>query len=221
MNIDKYILNIFQQNSNHLRYIYISLDTSGAKKIFKNLLEIIVSLKYLCKCQLRLAIATSELSKSTVNLQNPMKFLRLLGERENCSTKQIANLLDYLPNLETFHLIVNQLKFSPQNKSNSSITKCILNINQFDATFINLIEFISTIAPHVEDLTIIFRTPFELTTYVDIYQWNQVIPLLLTKLQHLTLEIKHTDHITNEIWDRHCKRLSKFMTKNDIILRLV
>lgn len=214
---------MLEQNLTHLRYLNISPLVSGQKKLTHKLLEMILSLPELETCHLRLGISMPP-NPLTISSKNSIKYLRLTGINENCMTDRIGPLLQYLPNLQSLHIIANQLNFNSTINTNitsstAPISIFSLNIKQFIVPLIQFLNFIPITTPNVQELTIICRTPLDDLTYLNHQVWISFI-YLLPSLKKLTLRISRSNTIDEQIWSRDCQKLTKWITKNRVILQL-
>lgn len=187
------------------------------------LLEMIISLLNLQICHLRLGISMSPIPLK-ISSKSSIKNLRLNGIYENCFTDRLINLLQYLPYLQTLHIIANQLQFvSKTNLKNISdivsISSFTLNINQLIGSLVQLTNFILFLTPCVQELTIIFRNPVQDLTYLDYREWMTFIKSL-HNLVKFTLNIRCTNEINEQIWNKKCQLLTKLMTNNHIVFRI-
>jgi hypothetical protein len=183
----------------------------------------IISLSNLQKCYLRLGISMSPIQLN-ISLKSPIKNLRLIGMEENCITDRLIVLLQYLPYLQSLHIIANQLNFNSTIKTKiipgtNPISIFILNIKQFNVPFVQFANFILTLTPYVQELTIICRTPDENLTYLQHLEWISLIKLL-SNLQKLTLRIYRANTINEQLWNKNCEQLTKIMTNSHIVLRI-
>ncbi len=222
MNITKGLLNIFQQNTSHLRYLNISSVVSGDKKCIHQLLEMIISLPNLQICRLRLGISMSPIQLK-ISSKSPIKNLRLFGINENCSIDRLILLLQHLPCLQSLHIIANQLncvsKINTKFIFTAPISNFILNIHQFNVPFIQFTNFILTLTPCVQELTIICRTPLENLNYLNHQEWILFIQSS-PNLKKLTLNIDRISTINEQIWEKNCQKLTKLMTENHIAIQI-
>jgi hypothetical protein len=219
LNITKDLVDLFQENTTHLRYLNISSIVSGDKKALHQLLEMIISRPCLETCRIRLGISMSPIQLKSSS-KSPIKSLRLIGKNENCSTDRLMMLLQHLPELQSLHIIANQLNFtSTNNICTAPISNFILNIHQFNISFVHFIHFISNLTPDVEELKVICRTPLENMAYLDYREWIMFIALL-PNLKKMTLDISRATQINEQIWERNCQQLIKLMTSNRIVLHI-
>lgn len=220
LHITQNILNIFQQNTTHIRYVHISSVISGDKIHLHQLLELVLSLPNLRKCHLRLGIGLCS-DSLTISQKSPMKYLQLNGANEFCRTDRLIELLEYLPYLQTLHIIANQLNIISTNviPSNISISHFILNINEFNVSLIQFLTFISILTPNIEELTILCRTPLNDISYLNHREWIAFIHSL-PNLKKLTLKLSRSNTIDEQIWTKTCEKLTKFLTKTFILSQI-
>lgn len=222
LNITKDFLNIFQQNTTHLRYLNISSLVSGNKKYLHRLLEMIISLPSLQQCRLRLGISMSPLPLQ-ITAKSSMKDLRLIAMNENCVANRLVLLLQYLPCLQSLHIIANQLNLTPVNNSPSVCTTPIssftLNLNQWNVPLVELTHFILILTPYVQELKIICRTPLENLTYLNHDEWIMLIQSL-PNLEKFTLGIGRQSEFDEQIWTKSCQKLTKLLTRYHITFQI-
>jgi hypothetical protein len=158
-----------------------------------------------------------------ISSKSSIKKLRLIGINEHCSTDRLSVLLQHLPCLQSLHIIANQLNFVSKTNteiiSTAPISNFILNIHQFNVRFVEFSNFISTLTPCVQELTIICRASLENLTYLNHQEW---IPFIqsLPNLKKLTLNISRTRTINEQTWEKNCQELTKLMTKNHIAIQI-
>jgi hypothetical protein len=222
LNITKNFLDIFQQNTTHLRYLNISSLVSGNKKYLHQLLEMIISLQNLQQCRLRLGISMSPCLLQ-ITSKSPMKDLRLIAMNENCATNRLIILLQYLPCLQSLHIIANQLNLTPMTDSANvciaPISSFTLNLHQWNVSLLELTRFILTLTPHVQELKIICRTPLENLTYLNPEEWILFVQSL-PNLEKLTLGIDRRNDIDEQIWTKSCQKLTKLISRYHITFRI-
>ncbi|CAF1276754.1 unnamed protein product [Rotaria sordida] len=224
LHITKDFLNLFQQNSTYLRYLNISSIVSGDKIMMHQLLEIILSLSNLQTLRLGLRMSMSPI-QLRISSKSPIKNLKLIGLNENFFIDRLIILLQYLPYLQSLHIITNQINFiSTKNTDNISCTNSIssftLNIHEFIVSFVQFTNFILRIIPYVQELKIICRSPVQNFDYLNHREWIMFIQSL-PNLKKIILDISRNNDIDEQIWNKKCQMLIKLMIKNHIILQIV
>jgi hypothetical protein len=152
-----------------------------------------------------------------------MKDLRLIAMNENCVANRLVLLLQYLPCLQSLHIIANQLNLTPVNNSASVCTAPIssftLNLNQWNVPLVELTHFILILTPYVQELKIICRTPLENLTYLNHDEWIMLIQSL-PNLEKFTLGIGRQSEFDEQIWTKSCQKLTKLLTRYHITFQI-
>ena len=222
LDITEHIVRIVQESSAHLRFIHVSSVVSGNKKTLHHLLEMIISLPKLRTCRLRLGIAMSSFP-FTISSTSPMENLKLLGKNEHCNTNRLTNLLSYLPCLQSLHIIADELNSTPESTINdvikAPISNFILNLSLWNTSLTELHRFITMITPRVEQLTLISRSSIANHDHLNHLIWLEFVQSLPC-LQKLTLIIHRDTTLDEQIWDKHCRLLTKRLIKQGITFHI-
>ncbi|CAF1216010.1 unnamed protein product [Rotaria sp. Silwood1] len=220
LHITKDFLNLFEQNSIHLRYLNISSIVSGNKILLYQLLEKILLLSNLQICHLRLGISMST-NQLQISSKSSIKNLKLIGTYENLFIDRLIILLQYLPYLQSLHIITNQINFSSTKNICClvPISNFTLNISEFNISFVQLTNFLLCVTPNVQEFKIICRNSIQNINYLNYQEWKIFIQSL-SYLKKLTLDIHRSNNIDEQIWNKKCEILNNLMIENHIILHI-
>ena len=197
---------------------------SGEKKNLHALLTMILSLPQLHTCQLRLAIGTSPIPLKSV-LNSPIQRLKLIGLTEVCSLDRLSLLLGSLPSLQSLSIVTQKLTWTATpSKSNLNIQVPIstftLKIQELDIPAYLFLQFVSSVMPQLETLTIVCLLAQPDHSYVDRMQWNVILELRRS-LRQVTLMIHRASTVDEHIWNKKCELLGKAFAKRRVALRII
>jgi hypothetical protein len=152
-----------------------------------------------------------------------VKDLRLISLNENCIESRLIALLQYLPCLQSLHIITEQLNFTPMtNSMNFSVPPIpvfTLSLRQWNVSLLELTRFLVTVTPHVQQLTLISRSSLENLNYLSPDEWILLVQSL-PNLEKLTLDITRRNDIDEQIWTKNCQRLTKLISRYRITFRI-
>lgn len=216
---------LFERNTTHLRSLYTSSMISGEKKMFRALLTMILSLSHLHTCQLRLAIGTGPIPPASV-LKSPIQRLKLVGPTEVCVLDRLSVLLGYLPLLQSLSIVAQKLAWtSTPSKSDLSIPVPIstftLKIQVLDIPVYLFLQFVSSVMPQLETLTIICLFAQPNHSYLDRIQWNALLLDSLPNLRQVILMIHRASTVDESIWNKKCELLGKNFARRRVALRII
>ncbi|CAF2125395.1 unnamed protein product [Rotaria magnacalcarata] len=223
LNITEDLHSIIQRNSTYLRYLYISQTISCNKLLMHKFLETILSLQNLQTCSLRLRLCMTPL-RIKISSKSSIKNLRLMGTSEICTTDRLIKLLEYLPQLQSLHIIANQFSFISTKSTENEIctvalSNFILNINELTVPFIQLTDFIISVMPFIQELKVVCRTAMQNLNYLNIHDWIKFVKSS-PNLKNVTFDVHRGNEIDEQKWNNRCQMLIKNMNLNHVTLRI-